>query len=296
MRGGIQENGPAVEQVGEFSVVTNSFNAEYGRTGSWFTNITIRSGTNQIHGSAFDFFDNDALNARSFFQQIRSTVRHNEGGFTLGAPVYLPEDLQRPQQDLLLFRTAVGLLHQHQQRQPVHRAARRLPLRRFQPAAGLHQYARFPIFDPRTTQPDGKGGFMRDAVSRATAFPPTASARCRRQIVALIPQPDLATARKSTISATARAPEPIATTFPPSSSITVFRTPIRSRSPSAISTTRASSPGKGYGVDSPLEGSQSPKYDSRPHRPHQLRLDRRGRTSSATSPSAWTATTTRRNS
>ena len=91
VRGGIQENGPAVEQVGEFSVVTNSFNAEYGRTGSWFTNITIRSGTNQIHGSAFDFFDNDALNARSFFQQIRSTVRHNEGGFTLGAPVYLPK-------------------------------------------------------------------------------------------------------------------------------------------------------------------------------------------------------------
>ena len=50
VRGGVQENGPAVEQVGEFSVVTNSFNAEYGRTGSWFTNVTIRSGTNQLHG------------------------------------------------------------------------------------------------------------------------------------------------------------------------------------------------------------------------------------------------------
>jgi hypothetical protein len=80
-----------VEHVGEFSVVANSFNAEYGRTGSWFTNITIRSGTNDIHGSAFNYFDNDKLNARSYFQSVRSLVRHNEGGFTLGAPVYLPK-------------------------------------------------------------------------------------------------------------------------------------------------------------------------------------------------------------
>ncbi|MCC7175197.1 MAG: carboxypeptidase regulatory-like domain-containing protein [Bryobacterales bacterium] len=91
VRGGVQENGPAVEHVGEFSVVANSFNAEYGRTGSWFTNITIRSGTNDIHGSAFNYFDNDKLNARSYFQSVRSLVRHNEGGFTLGAPVYLPK-------------------------------------------------------------------------------------------------------------------------------------------------------------------------------------------------------------
>jgi hypothetical protein len=91
VRGGIQENGPAIEQVGEFSVVTNSFNAEYGRTGSWFTNVTIRSGSNQVHGSVYDYFDNDKLNARSFFQQTRTIVRHNEGGFTLGGPVYLPK-------------------------------------------------------------------------------------------------------------------------------------------------------------------------------------------------------------
>jgi hypothetical protein len=64
VRGGIQENGPAVEQVGEFSIVTNAFNAEYGRTGSWFTNVTIRSGTNQLHGKVYDYLDNNVLNAR----------------------------------------------------------------------------------------------------------------------------------------------------------------------------------------------------------------------------------------
>ena len=91
VRGGIQENGPAVEQVGEFSVVTNAFNAEYGRTGSWFTNITIKSGTNEIHGSVYDYLNNTALNARSFFQSTRTQVKQNEGGFTLGGPVFIPK-------------------------------------------------------------------------------------------------------------------------------------------------------------------------------------------------------------
>src|SRR5580658_5986187 len=91
VRGGIQENGPAVEQVGEFSIVTNAFNAEYGRTGSWFTNVTIRSGTNQLHGKVYDYLDNNVLNARSFFQATRTFVRQNEGGATIGAPVVLPK-------------------------------------------------------------------------------------------------------------------------------------------------------------------------------------------------------------
>jgi hypothetical protein len=46
MRGAISENGPVLEQVGEVSVVTNAFNAEYGGFGNWFTNVTIKSGTN----------------------------------------------------------------------------------------------------------------------------------------------------------------------------------------------------------------------------------------------------------
>src|SRR5260370_9862099 len=41
MQGGVQENGPAVEQAGEFSIVTNAFNAEYGKTGTWPTKVTI---------------------------------------------------------------------------------------------------------------------------------------------------------------------------------------------------------------------------------------------------------------
>ena len=237
VRGGIQENGPAVEQVGEFSVVTNSFNAEYGRTGSWFTNITIRSGTNQIHGSAFDFFDNDALNARSFFQQIRSTVRHNEGGFTLGAPVYLPKIYNGRNKTFFFF--GQQLVYYTNTNSGSLFTVPRADFRTGDFSQLLDSTnVQIPIFDPLTTQAGRQGRL------RARAVP-------RQRISRQPDQPGIAedggadpAARpgnrsRSTISATAPAPEPTGTTFPPSRSITAFRTPTRCRSRSATSTTRA---------------------------------------------------------
>ena len=257
VRGGIQENGPAVEQVGEFSVVTNSFNAEYGRTGSWFTNITIRSGTNQIHGSAFDFFDNDALNARSFFQQIRSTVRHNEGGFTFGAPVYLPKIYNGRNKTFFFFgqqlvyytNTNSGSLF------TVPRADFR-----FGDFSQLldSTNTQIPIFDPSTTQSDGKGGFMRDQFP-GNRIPASRISAVSQKIAALIPQPDLATLqinnfRNRTGSGTYRNYD---STFKIDHSFSnthkVSITFSDQYNPRVIA-------GKGYGVDSPLEGSQSPKY------------------------------------
>ena len=85
-------------------MVTNSFDAEYGRTGNWFTSVSIRSGTNPLHGSAFDDFANDKLDARSFFQAQRQRVRQNEAGFTLGGPGLSPQSVRRPQPYLLLLR------------------------------------------------------------------------------------------------------------------------------------------------------------------------------------------------
>jgi hypothetical protein len=257
VRGGIQENGPAVEQVGEFSVVTNSFNAEYGRTGSWFTNITIRSGTNQIHGSAFDFFDNDALNARSFFQQIRSTVRHNEGGFTLGAPVYLPKIYNGRNKTFFFFgqqlvyytNTNSGSLF------TVPRADFR--------AGDFSQLldatnTQIPVFDPATTQSDGKGGFVRDQFP-GNRIPANRISAVSQKVVGLIPQPDLPASqinnfRNRTGSGTYRNYD---STFKIDHSFSnthkVSITFSDQYNPRVIA-------GKGYGVDSPLEGSQSPKY------------------------------------
>jgi len=90
-RGGIGEVSPEIDQVGEFSVVQNAFNAEYGGFGSWFTNVVLKSGTNELHGSIYDHLGNSALNSKSYFETAVTPYRQNERGFTLGGPVGLPK-------------------------------------------------------------------------------------------------------------------------------------------------------------------------------------------------------------
>ena len=90
-RGGIEEVSPQVEQVGEISVVANAFNAEYGGFGSWFTNVILKSGTNELHGSFYDHLGNSAFDAKAFFATAVTPYRQNEGGFTIGGPVVLPK-------------------------------------------------------------------------------------------------------------------------------------------------------------------------------------------------------------
>ena len=79
-----------IEQVGSFNVVQNSFNAEYGGFGSWFTTATIKSGSNSVRGSVFNHFSNSALNARNYFAASKTSLNQHEGGFTLGGPLVIP--------------------------------------------------------------------------------------------------------------------------------------------------------------------------------------------------------------
>jgi len=90
-RGGIGEVSPSIEQVGEMSVVSNAFNAEYGGFGSWFTNVVLKSGTNDLHGSVYNHLGNSALNSKSYFSTAITPFRQNEGGVTIGGPVVLPK-------------------------------------------------------------------------------------------------------------------------------------------------------------------------------------------------------------
>ncbi|HKX32850.1 MAG TPA: TonB-dependent receptor [Blastocatellia bacterium] len=76
-----------VETVKEFRVLTNTFSSEYGRTaGGVFVAVT-KSGSNEFHGSGFEFMRNDNVDARNFFDQQRPEFRRNQYGFTLGGPV-----------------------------------------------------------------------------------------------------------------------------------------------------------------------------------------------------------------
>lgn len=86
---------PSPDAVQEFQIVTNSFPAEYGRTGGGALNFSTRSGGNELRGTLFEYLRNDALDARSFFVNanpngVKEKLRFNQFGGNLGGPVYLP--------------------------------------------------------------------------------------------------------------------------------------------------------------------------------------------------------------
>ena len=82
---------PSVEAITEFSMDTNGFKAEYGQAGGGVITFSSKSGTNQLHGSAYDFLRNDKLDARGFFPTKKSVYKQNDFGGTVGGPVYIPK-------------------------------------------------------------------------------------------------------------------------------------------------------------------------------------------------------------
>lgn len=79
----------SVDAIQEFKEQTSNYSAEYGFSANQI-NIVSKSGTNQLHGSVFEFLRNDSLDARSYFQQNIPPLRQNQFGFVAGGPVYIP--------------------------------------------------------------------------------------------------------------------------------------------------------------------------------------------------------------
>src|SRR5262245_6470446 len=86
---------PSVEGVQEMKVLTNSFSAEYGRTGGGVVIMLTKSGTNALHGSAFEFLRNSIMDANNFFSNRNNlplaSFKRNQFGGSLGGPVVLPK-------------------------------------------------------------------------------------------------------------------------------------------------------------------------------------------------------------
>ena len=79
---------PSVDAIQEFKVQTNSFPAEFGRSAGGVVNLTLKSGSNQIHGTAYDFIRNEKLDARNYFNNAKQPpYKRNDFGFSLGGPV-----------------------------------------------------------------------------------------------------------------------------------------------------------------------------------------------------------------
>jgi outer membrane receptor protein involved in Fe transport len=88
---------PNPDTIAEFRILESNYSAEYGRNGGGVISVVTKSGTNQWHGSGFEFLRNDAFNANSFFNKAaqpeipRDVLKRNQYGFTLGGPITLPK-------------------------------------------------------------------------------------------------------------------------------------------------------------------------------------------------------------
>ncbi len=85
---------PNPDAVAEFRILTSNYTSEYGRNGGGVISVVTKSGSNQWHGSAFEYVRNDKFNANTFFNKLnglpREILKRNQFGGTFGGPLYLP--------------------------------------------------------------------------------------------------------------------------------------------------------------------------------------------------------------
>ncbi|MBZ5574141.1 MAG: carboxypeptidase regulatory-like domain-containing protein [Acidobacteriia bacterium] len=85
---GIQKTTPSQEAVQEFRVINSSYSSEFGRAVGGIVNIITKSGTNDLHGSVYEYFRNDAMDAKNpLAGQGFNKLRQNQFGVTLGGPI-----------------------------------------------------------------------------------------------------------------------------------------------------------------------------------------------------------------
>src|SRR5437867_2881345 len=86
---------PIVDSIEEFTIITNSLAAEYGRTGGGVINVSTRSGTNGLHFTLFEFLRNNNLEANAWSNRRNNTslppLQRNEFGGSVGGPVWIPK-------------------------------------------------------------------------------------------------------------------------------------------------------------------------------------------------------------
>lgn len=173
-------NTPSVEALTEFTIDTNGFKAEYGQAGGGVMTFASKSGTNQFHGTVYDFLRNDAMDARGFFAQRRSVYRQNDFGFLASGPIWIPKLYDGRNKSFFLvayegFRNRVGA-------NDVIMSVPTQEMFRGDFRNWVDQANRLiPVYDPATTRPNPNGsGFIRDAFPNnqipTTRFSSTASA------------------------------------------------------------------------------------------------------------------------
>ncbi len=157
-----EDSGLIPEAISEFRVVSN-LNAEHGWNMGSGVEMVMKSGSNDFHGSVFEFFRNDALDARNFFAADVSGLKQNEYGGIVGGPMVRNKHF--------FMASYTGF----RERQATAGASATVPTELMKsgdfseflgPQIGTDVLGRpilqGQIYDPLTTRPDGSGGFLRD--------------------------------------------------------------------------------------------------------------------------------------
>ncbi len=89
--GATMETQSSTEAVQEVSILTSNFAPEFGAGGGAVVNVVTKSGTNDFHGSGYDYLVNTALNAAQPYTGLKNAIHQNDYGFTFGGPVWVPK-------------------------------------------------------------------------------------------------------------------------------------------------------------------------------------------------------------
>lgn len=160
---------PMVDAIEEFRVETNALKAEFGQSNGGVINVVSKAGTNQFHGSLYEFVRNDSLDARNAFatqrdprtNRIKPVLRYNQYGGTIGGPVRIPKIYDGRNRTFFFggyeqWRHRSAAIRQGTVATPQERAGDYSNTRN-----GLGQL--IPAFDPATTRANPAGaGFVRD--------------------------------------------------------------------------------------------------------------------------------------
>ncbi len=89
--GAQMETQPSVDAIQEVAIQTSNFAAEFGTAGGAMINMVTKSGTNQYHGTGYDYITNEALNSHQPYTGTRNLVKQHDWGYTVGGPVWFPK-------------------------------------------------------------------------------------------------------------------------------------------------------------------------------------------------------------
>ena len=176
-----------VDFIQEFAVVTNSFSAEFGRTGGGIESYSLKSGTNQLHGMASDYIRNEAFDARAFYAAKRGIYKQHDGNANVGGPVVIPKVYNG--RDKTFFFFGLGIYRQANVGSSMIGTVPTAKMRQgiFTEKTGTGG-APFIIYDPASTAKDASGNLIRTPFANQT-IPSARISKVAQNIQALFPNP-----------------------------------------------------------------------------------------------------------